>query len=329
MAINELSSKGVVKGYPTGEFHPEGLINRAEAVKILIESRFPDFMINSALEWHTKAGHSYVMFPDVPIDQWYGKYVEISYQNKVVKGYPTGEFKPANNINFAEALKVILESYKVNVNASKKHNSKFILTQDGEWYERYFNYAYQANLINREKVYHPGQLITRGEFVEVIYRLESILKTRQNEYTELKKAHSNEYSITIPKLNVIDVNVNFANVYDSNQALDILKDGLGHYLKPPSAEEKMVLFGHSSGFSWDDSNYKTILREINKLKAGDRIYLNYQEKGYVYEIYHDNIIPASLDYTLIENPTQNELALYTCWPPNSIAQRYVVYGKPV
>ena len=50
------------------------------------------------------------------------------------------------------------------------------------------------------------------------------------------------------KLNIVDVNVNFANVYDSNQALDILKDGLGHYLKPPSAGEKMVLFGHSSGF---------------------------------------------------------------------------------
>ena len=77
-------------------------------------------MINSALEWHIKAGHSYVMFPDVGISQWYGKYVEISYQNKIVKGYPTGEFKPGNNINFAEALKVILESYKVNTNQSKK-----------------------------------------------------------------------------------------------------------------------------------------------------------------------------------------------------------------
>ncbi len=328
-AIAFMSTRETVKGYPNGEFHPDGLINRAEAVKVLIKSKYPAVVIDQSLKWHQQANHSYIIFPDVPIWEWFGKYVEMSYQNNIVQGYPDGQFRPGNNINFAEALKVILESYKVDFSQNSYQPNKLLYVHQGEWFEKYFTYAQDKNLINRNKFYHPGQLITRGEFVEIIYRLEEVLKNRQSEFVENRSSTSDEYTITVPALNIVNVDVNFASVYDPNSALGILKYGLGNYLSPPDAGKKTVLFGHSSGYSWDSSDYKTILKEINRLNNGDRVYINYKEKGYVYEIYNSNIISASQDHTLVENEDHHELALYTCWPPNSIAQRYVVYGKPV
>lgn len=328
-AVANLTNKDTIQGYPNGEFHPDGLINRAEAVKILTKSKFPTTTINSSLDWHKQANHRYVVFPDVALGKWYDKFVEVSFQNQIVQGYPDGLFRPANNINFAEALKVILKTYKVDLSQNSYTSDKLLYVHRGEWFEKYFTYAYDHNLINQNKFYHPGQLITRGEFVEVIYRLEEMLKNRLPEYIAKGLPTSNEYKITIPKLNIINVDVNFASVYDPTSALGILKYGLGSYLNPPDSQKKMLLFGHSSGYSWDQSNYKTILREINRLSNGDRVYINYKEKGYVFEIYNSDIIPASKDHTLVQNASSYELALYTCWPPNSIAQRYVVYGKPV
>ncbi len=329
-AIDALSARKMVQGYPNGEFHPNGLINRAEAIKILVKSKYPSLLIENALDWHIKTNHRYAIFPDVPLWEWYSKYVEVSYQNNIINGYPNGQFKPANFINFAEALKIIFESYKINLNQNNFHPNKFLYVNSTDWFEKYFTYAHNHNLINKNKFYHPGQMITRGEFVEIIYRLEEILKNHSESYIDSKKINSNEYTITIPKLNIINVNVNFASIYDSTSALGILKYGLGNYLNPPDSYKKIVLFGHSSGYSWDHSNYKTILKEINKLSNGDHIYINYKEKGYIFEIYQSNIIPASQDAQLVQNNNDsNELILYTCWPPNHIEKRYVIYGKPI
>ncbi|MBU0706235.1 sortase [Patescibacteria group bacterium] len=328
-SIAALTAKDTIQGYPNGEFHPDGLINRAEAVKILTRSKFAAGVIDASLDWHKQANHYYVMFPDVPIGEWYGKYVEISYQNQIVQGYPDGLFRPADYINFAEALKVILETYKVDLSRSGFTTNKLLYVNKDEWFEKYFTYAHDHNLINQNKFYHPGQLITRGEFVEIIYRLEEVLKNRLPAYVSAADSTSDEYKITIPKLDIINVDVNFASVYDPTSAIGILKYGLGNYLNPPDSKKKMLLFGHSSGYAWDHSDYKTILKEINRLSNGDRIFINYKEKGYVFEIFGSEIIPASQDHILVQNDNNNELTLYTCWPPNSLAQRYVVYGKPV
>ena len=328
-AITALSDEGIVKGYPNGEFHPEGLINRAEAVKILIKSHFDQSVIDNSLSWHWDLRHRYVRFPDVPIHEWFGGFVEVAYQNQVVEGYPDGQFRPANNINFAEALKVILESANVDLNSAQYRDNKYIYMKKGDWFEPYFTYAYQYNLINQTKFYHPGQLITRGEFVEIMYRLKVVQETGLPQFITQEVPQSNEYTITIPRLDIVNVDVNFAPTSNKEEALNVLRDGFGQYLAPPSMGKKMILFGHSSGYSWDHSPYKTILRQIDKLQAGDRIYLNYHERGYVYEVFNHEIIPASQDYKLLEDQNTNELAMYTCWPPNSIAQRYVVYGKPV
>jgi LPXTG-site transpeptidase (sortase) family protein len=90
-----------------------------------------------------------------------------------------------------------------------------------------------------------------------------------------------------------------------------------------------VLFGHSSGYDWDKSPYKTILTKIDQLQMGEKIYINFHEKGYAYQISQKEIRPATDMAAVMEDYGYEEMALYTCWPPKSIAKRYVVYAVPL
>ncbi len=328
-AVMDLTEKGIVQGYPDGRFGPERTLNRAEAVKMLVGAQFDPSTIASALDHHRMNRHRYAAFPDVLLKEWFAPFVEVSRQNRIIQGYPDGLFRPASSINFAEALKVILESHGVEEGSATFRQNPLLLVQRGEWFEPYFSYAYEHNLISQSKFYHPGQLITRGEFAEVIHRLQSIQQSGLPQYIEPFPASSDEYTVTIPKLGIIGLKVSFADLYNEKGALSILKDGLGSYLSRPGQGKKTILFGHSSSYSWDKSPYTTILRQINRLADGDMIYVNYREKGYAYKIYKSEIIPASQDKKLLENRSENEIALYTCWPPDSIRERYVVYAKPV
>jgi len=327
-SIISLSDENIIKGYPNGSFAPEKTINRAEALKILVGSRFDKKNINRSIQSYKEKNHPYVKFFDVKTDDWFAPYVEVGYKNNIIKGYSDGNFKPSDPINFAEALKIILETYNIEIKDGFKPNN-LLYVKSNKWFAQYFTYAQNHNLINNEKFYHPGQLITRSEFVEIIYRLKQIQELGLKKYTPPSYITSNEYTITIPRLNVINIPILLANPYNEKVSLEVLKKGLGHYLSTPEKGRKTVVFGHSSGYSWDKSPYKEILRKIDKVQPGDKIYINYKEKGYVYEIFKSNIILATKDHQIMENQNTHEFNLYTCWPPNQISHRYVVYGRPV
>jgi len=268
-------------------------------------------------------------FQDVGSDEWFAPFVTLAYQNGITQGYPDGSFRPGNPINMAEGLKIILETYGVDSSRARYVDHPLLLVGSDDWFTPYFEYAYNRNLINREKFYHPAQGMTRGEFAEILYRLKTIRESGDDTFLESSKPYSNEYTITIPRLNIINLDVTFADPFDSQGSLGVLQAGLGHYLSPPGSGHKMVLFGHSSGYSWDKSPYKTILTQIDRLQVGNLLYINYQEKGYVYQINLKEIRPATDMASVMDDYGYEEVALYTCWPPKSIAKRYVVYATPL
>ncbi|PIZ71175.1 hypothetical protein COY07_05535 [Candidatus Peregrinibacteria bacterium CG_4_10_14_0_2_um_filter_43_11] len=328
-SITTLAQKGVVRGYSDRQFRPENTINRAEAIKILVEANFSRDVISNALAQHRQMGHSYINLPDVSLQDWFGPHFELAYIHNIVQGYPDHTFKPANSMNFAEGLKMILGTYKLNANSAPFTYSKLIAVESTDWSAPYFNYARAYNLISPNKFYHPAQLMTRGEFVEILHRVQTV-KTDGSPFTQNNTITSAEYNITIPRLNIINQPVSFADPYDAGSALEVLRHSpFGHYLASPETGEKFVLYGHSSGYAWDQSPYKVVLRQINQLRAGDKIYINYKEKGYVYQIYKNDIIPATQDTSILADGGGNEMAIYTCWPPDSVSSRYVVYGKPL
>lgn len=329
-AIHSLSNVGLIKGYADQTFKPDKTINRAEALKVLIEARFDRTTIDQALDGHRAKRHRYVNLPDVALGDWFSPYVEVAYAHGIAKGYADNQFKPMNSINLAEGLKMILAAYGIQPKGILSP-SKLLYVNSGDWFAPYFAYATEKNLLNANKFYHPAQVLTRGEFTEIVYRMNTIQAGHLTHYTQGNGViNSKEYTVTIPRLNIINQPVGFADLSDEEKSLDVLKKfPLGHYLATPDSGKKFVLFGHSSGYAWDKSPYKVALRQINKLQPGDKIYINYKERGYVYVIGKTETILAQEDSRIVDNLSSNEIAMYTCWPPDSIRQRYVVYAKPV
>ncbi len=157
-AVDFLQQRGILDGYGDGSFKPKNPINRAESIKVLLESigETPD-------EVTTK------IFSDVPADSWFSGYVNKAQRQGIIKGYEDGSFKPEKTVNQVELLKVAFESFGIDLT---DYPITDLPTEDdmNAWYAPYLQYAIDNNLLDLEIV-NPGEGMTREAFSEVIYRL--------------------------------------------------------------------------------------------------------------------------------------------------------------
>lgn len=144
-AIEFVKEKGIVQGYPDGTYGPDKLINRAEFTKIIIEAKFPGIAAGTDC------------FPDVQ-DEWFAKYVCHAKFHEVIEGYPDGTFGPEKNINYVEALKIVLETFEY-----------IIEDADGSWYTKYLVTAEEWGIAIPDT--DPGDDLTRGKMAEIIRRV--------------------------------------------------------------------------------------------------------------------------------------------------------------
>ncbi|MBP9850393.1 MAG: beta-propeller domain-containing protein [Candidatus Peribacteraceae bacterium] len=145
-AIKDLETKGVLQGYADGTFKPKSGINRAEFLKILLESRGEIAMDGKNC------------FPDVA-DQWFARYVCAAKDEGIVTGYPDGSFKPDQAINFVEASKMLALAYQQQI------------SQEGsDWYEGYA-LALESSKAIPPTVATLDAPLNRGEMAEMMWRL--------------------------------------------------------------------------------------------------------------------------------------------------------------
>ncbi len=149
-AISFVKATEIVDGYSDGSYKPDNKINRAEFTKILANARYPD-------EVKKYPGES--CFGDVGSSEWFSSFVCFAKTASMLGGYPDGTFRPGQNINAAEALKITLEAY---------YDS--IPDVAGAWYQKYWDYATSNGLIPSAWL-DPSVEITRGEMAELIYRI--------------------------------------------------------------------------------------------------------------------------------------------------------------
>lgn len=160
-SIYLLRSEGVIEGYEDGTYRPESLINRAEFLKIALEATRVDLDIS------TPTG-----FSDTDNSAWYAPYLRKAKAEGWIQGYPDGTFRPEQNINKVEALKMLGEIQEWDrlalpevPEASFKDTYRFI------WYSPYVYFAKEKGLLFEEKEYlYPAQEINRGYMAELVYR---------------------------------------------------------------------------------------------------------------------------------------------------------------
>ena len=139
------------------------------------------------------------------------------------------------------------------------------------------------------------------------------------------------FSITMPSIGVTDLTITHPqDAVTKDGVLSVLKQGVGHLFSYPGGGGKMMVYGHSSGYPWDVSEFTKIFRRINELSPGDKVYVTYAGKLHIYQVTHEQtIIAKDANKAFLDEGVGEELILFTCWPPDSIAQRYLVHAVPV
>ena len=165
LAISYLKQNTIVAGYQDGSFRPDQTVNRAEMVKMIVAGLqgTPDPMTYKDC------------FPDVH-EEWFATYICYAKEKGWINGYPDGTFKPANLVNRAESLKIILNAYGLGTNFNTGSSSYSDVPSDS-WYAQYVSSAENTALLEEILLFSPGRQVTRANVAENIYRAALMQKT--------------------------------------------------------------------------------------------------------------------------------------------------------
>ena len=107
--IDKLAMNDVVVGYPDGLFKPNRNISRAEFATMLVKG----FNLDACgMEREN-------LFTDVPRGNWANAAIAKAVDEKLLKGYPNGQFKPRNHVTRAEALTSIAKGMTCDIDQCK------------------------------------------------------------------------------------------------------------------------------------------------------------------------------------------------------------------
>lgn len=208
-SVSYLKDNAVIQGYNDGTFKPDKKINRAEFTKIIMGSRFSDELKNFSV--------ANGCFSDTPLQEWYVKYVCLAKEKGVIGGYPDGTFKPDQNINQAEALKIVLLAFQ-----------QPLASSGGQWYERYLLTAKNSGMLYFAPNNSGGYQITRGEM-----------------------SYFTAWLMSKEKNTTVDQLAALAN--SSGKFTDIV-DGQTHVIKMPAARVKINIITGNDSIRPKDAN---------------------------------------------------------------------------
>lgn len=167
-ALSYLKDAEIVSGYDDGSFKPNNTINRAEFTKIIVGATLTPNGL--CMESYGNADGSYKnIFNDVlsPIGDaepvWYLNFVCEAKAGQLIDGYADGSFKPEQQINFAEAAKIIVNGFKLQLPEAKKGDA---------WYKGYVTLLADKKAIP-VTIHQFNQKITRGEMAEMMFRIKT------------------------------------------------------------------------------------------------------------------------------------------------------------
>lgn len=341
-AVAALSAAGVIDG--GGNVRLNDHVNRAEALKIILlaQSKFALDIEKAKISMPPLS-----LFPDVSQSQWYAPYIEVGFRNGLIKGYPDGRFWPQGGVKVSEAAAMLVRSYGESTATATFLTSHDLPNQTGQWYTGILSVLHARNAVMPGSRLSAGNYMTRGQLFDMVYRMRevhlknlasfgtstvttSVPSPMPSASSSVQFASKKYFSISIPSIGIVDLTVTHpSDPYTQKGVLEPLQEGVGHLFAYPGKGSKIMIYGHSSGYPWDLSKFTKIFRTINEVKEGTKIYVTYDGKLYVYQVTEKKTISSS-DKTAFEPDEKGEqLVLYTCWPPDSISQRYLVYAVPV
>lgn len=156
--VMELTAFDVISGYEDSTFRPEQPITRAELLKITMEGLNISTDVTGGAPFH-----------DVLPDHWFYKYVVAGVYHGIIEGYYDDTFRPNQNINRAEALKIVLEAAGIDVSSSPGVMT-YTDVEYKAWYGDYVSYATHYEIVSGygDYTFRPSNSITRAEASKIV-----------------------------------------------------------------------------------------------------------------------------------------------------------------
>ncbi len=142
---------------------------------------------------------------------------------------------------------------------------------------------------------------------------------------------SSDPRLIIPKLNV-DVPVAFG--IETSEVMFAMRSGVAHYRIAgasafPGQIGNLVITGHSAGDIYSSNPYKYIFSGLERLEAGDNIYVNYESTRYTYTVTSKEVIEPTNVAALILDTDKPILTLVTCTPLGTSRYRLLVFAEQI
>lgn len=152
---------GYINGYPDGSVKPEGKITREEIAAILYRVKNHEYEKPTVFTG---------MFPDVTQERWSSLNIEYMANNKVILGYPEGDFKPTKNLTRAEFAALICRFIGID---NVQSENPFVDLEEKHWAYENIMSLYRAGLINgyEDKTFRPESEISRAEVMTVVNKI--------------------------------------------------------------------------------------------------------------------------------------------------------------
>ena len=133
-----------------------------------------------------------------------------------------------------------------------------------------------------------------------------------------------EYLLSIPSIEVMSVKVSNADTDLTRHLVQYNSDSF------PGSLGNVVIFGHSTLpqlFSNDD--FKSIFSNLYKVKVGDTIDIEFENKKYTYKIIQSLVVEPDDTSVLAQDFSGSLLTLITCTPPGTVWKRLIIKAKLV
>lgn len=172
-AISYARYIGLVQGYPDGTFRPDVPMNRAEFAKIIVSYEYGDEAV--------KFCPQDARFVDVPEGEWFFLPICGARLAGFVGGHPDGTFRPADNVNVAEAAKILSVLFR-----KYESDDDFVMRDGDPWFAPYVRYLSDRGMVPTS-IHSVDQPLTRGEFVEIFRRWNGVSYRPSMTYEELMR----------------------------------------------------------------------------------------------------------------------------------------------
>jgi len=325
-AIQYLYSHGIISGYPDGTFKPDNTVNRAELLKILVGGKG----ITPAADQNNNC------FPDVKAE-WFAPFVCYAKTQGWVDGYPDGTFKPSQEVNKVEALKMLVNSqgYEVQQAISEQ---LFDDVNNTQWYAPFIKAAKDKGLLEIESgSYGIAQQMKRGEISENIYRAIIMKEFSLNKFVKNFQIDGIPFYqvVRVVDGDTLDVHINGETKrirligLDTPETVDPNKP-VQCYGPEASAKAKEMLFGNFVSMEADETQgdadkYSRLLRYII-LKDSTNFEKWLIENGYGYEYTYNTPYKYQADFMAAEaTASTNKVGL---WAENTCNGQTTTVNNP-